>query len=81
MSFTTFLLRLVGRSPEQIKEQERFEQNLKNLSEGEQELDSLVKEIREVDQAYQEKRVTCATVAQSVYPEAESNVGSNESDK
>lgn len=58
MSFTTFLLRLVGRSPEQVKEQERFERNLKGLTQSEADLDQLLVEIREVDQAYQEKKDT-----------------------
>ena len=56
MSFTTFLLRLVGKSPEQVKEQERFEKNLKKLDVTEEDLDALLVEIREVDQAYQEKK-------------------------
>ncbi len=56
MSFTTFLLRLVGRSPEQVEEQKRFERNLKGLSRTEEDLDQLLQEIREVDHAYQEKK-------------------------
>lgn len=58
MSFTRFLLRLFGRSPEQLQEQERFEQSLRELALTEQELDDLLYEIREVDEAYQGKKET-----------------------
>lgn len=71
MSFTTFLLRLVGRSPEQVKEQERFERNLRDLDERESQLDNLLVEIREVDRTYQYKRTTFVQTADSVRPPAE----------
>jgi uncharacterized protein (DUF342 family) len=63
MSFTTFLLRLVGRHPEQVEEQKRFKENLEELDEREQELDDLLKDIREVDQAVQDKTAALSTVS------------------
>lgn len=62
MSFTTFLLRLVGRAPDQLEEQRRFEENLKKLDRRDVELDELVAEIREIDQAVQEKTEALAVV-------------------
>jgi len=62
MSFTTFLLRLVGRSPEQVKQQERFERNMKKLDASDEELDELLAEIRGVDQASQEKKGTLDSI-------------------
>lgn len=77
MSITTFLLRLVGRSPEQVLEQERFERNLRELDERGQELDQLLEKIRGVDQVYQEKKATCEETARSVYPPGDQDVRIN----
>jgi predicted nucleic acid-binding Zn-ribbon protein len=68
MSLTTFLLRLLGKSPEQVQERERFERNMRQLDVREEELDKLLAEIREVDQTYQDKRSTLARTANSVRP-------------
>lgn len=68
MSFTTFLLRLVGRSPEQIQEQERFEQNLKALDESTKELDKVLEDIRAVDRSYQEKKEAAVSAILSSSP-------------
>lgn len=69
MSFTTFLLRLVGQHPEQVKEQKRFEDNLKELEVRDKELDGLLQGIREIDQAVQEKTEALSAVT-SARPEA-----------
>jgi hypothetical protein len=58
MGFTTFLLRLVGRDPEQLREQEKFKENLGKLDETDQELDALMVEIRQIDKVWEEKKAT-----------------------
>ncbi len=67
MSFTTFLLRLVGRDPEQLREQEKFKKNLDKLDETDHELDALMVEIRQMDKVWEEKKATM-DAASSVQP-------------
>ena len=53
MSVRAFILRLVGRHPEQIRERARFEENLRRLDEKDKELDALCDDIRDADKAIQ----------------------------
>ena len=49
----SFILKLVGRHPDQIREQRRYEENLRRLDEKDKELDDLLSEIRETDRSIQ----------------------------
>lgn len=53
MSVRGFILKLVGRHPDQVREKARFEENLRRLDEKDKELDALVNEIRDTDKAIQ----------------------------
>ena len=48
-----FLLKLVGRHPDQVRERARFEENLRQMDERDKELDGLLGDIREADRAIQ----------------------------
>jgi hypothetical protein len=65
MSVRGFILRLVGRHPEQLSERRRFEENLRRLDEKDKELDELVNEIRDADRAIQSGK---GIVLASQYP-------------
>lgn len=53
MTLRAFLLKLVGKHPDQVKERARFEENLRRLDEKDKELDELLNDIRETDRAIQ----------------------------
>jgi hypothetical protein len=53
MSVRGFILKLVGRHPDQVRERARFEENLRRLDEKDKELDELVNDIRDTDRAIQ----------------------------
>jgi hypothetical protein len=69
MSFTAFLLKLVGKHPEQVEQQKRFEENMEELDERRLELDSLLKGIREVDQTIRNKTDALQDTVNSMRPE------------
>jgi hypothetical protein len=68
MSFTAFLLKLVGKHPEQVEEQKRFEDNMEELDDRGRELDSLLDGIREVDKTVRTKSEAYEYTAQSMRP-------------
>ncbi len=53
MNVHGFILKLMGRHPEQVRERVRFEENLRKLDETDKELDELVNDIRDADKAIQ----------------------------
>ena len=68
MGLTTFLLRLIGRSPEQVQEQERFDSTIHEFEARDRQLDSLLLNIRDVDKTYRDKTVVHKKIAESVRP-------------
>lgn len=75
MSVRGFILRLVGRHPEQVLERRRFEENLRRLDEKDKELDELVNDIRDTDRAIQSGK---DIVLASQYPPPGDNDGQEE---
>lgn len=53
MNLKAFLLKLVGKHPDQVRERTRFEENLRRMDERDKELESLLTDIRETDRAIQ----------------------------
>jgi hypothetical protein len=53
MTLRAFLLKLVGRHPDQVRERARFEENLRLMGEKDKELDELLNDIHETDKAIQ----------------------------
>ncbi len=68
MSFTAFLLKLVGKHPEQVEQQKRFEDNMEELDERRRELDSLLEGIKEVDKTVRTKSEAYEDSVESMRP-------------
>lgn len=68
MSWPVFLLRLVGKSPEQVKVQEDFKRALEKMDDLEEELDGLLVEIRSVDQTMKQKNRILGEVSSAPPP-------------
>ena len=70
MTWPVFLLRLVGKSPEQLKTQEQFDKALSKLDELNSELDEVLDEIRSVDATVKSKNAALDITASSAPPAA-----------
>lgn len=68
MSFKAFLLKLAGKHPDQVREQEKLDKNMAELDKRRAELDSLVGDIKEVGHAVREKSEALHTTITSMRP-------------
>lgn len=68
MTWPSFLLRLVGKAPEQVEVQENFKKALSKMDEVDSELDELLEEIRSVDSTVKAKSVALGITASSTPP-------------
>lgn len=79
MSFTAFLLKLVGKHPEQLEEQERFDENMRELDKCRGALDSLEEGIEDVRRTVQDKSDALHETVTSLRPEGNEREETEES--